>query len=280
MFQYAAGLALALDHGQTLKLDIGGYIDYHLHHGFELQNVFNCTADIATVHDVRVLIGWQSLPLVMRLLSQPCMNILRSSALIVEPHFNYWSGIGSVPGNCYLYGYWQSHKYFDKHTSELRKEFTFQPPLNDKNQEIASQILTSHAVSLHVRRCDYQTNPKNIHLYHVCTLDYYRSAIDYISNSIDRPVFIVFSDDMDWVKENLHIDGPTQYIDHNRGSDSFNDMRLMSLCQHHIIANSTFSWWGAWLNADPDKTVVAPRQWFKNCRMNSIDLIPNNWILI
>jgi hypothetical protein len=110
-------------------------------------------------------------------------------------------------------------------------------------------------------------------------LDYYREAIRHIAERVEQPRFFVFSDDIAWVKDNLIIDFPSHYVDHNHGTESYSDMRLMSLCQHHIIANSSFSWWGAWLNPITDKIVIAPRRWFAN-QTDVRDLIPQDWVTL
>ncbi|HQS38500.1 MAG TPA: alpha-1,2-fucosyltransferase, partial [Methylotenera sp.] len=159
---------------------------------------------------------------------------------------------------------------------QIRKDFTFKLALSVKNSAIIEQISQVNAVSLHVRRGDYVTNAKNAFI-GVCSLEYYRKAVEYVKNQVDKPVFFVFSDDIEWVKSNLPIDFPCFYIDHNHGIESFNDMRLMSHCKHHIIANSSFSWWGAWLNANSEKIVIAPQQWFAN-NTNVNDLLPESWI--
>ena len=129
------------------------------------------------------------------------------------------------------------------------------------------------AVSLHVRRGDYVSDPKTKAILGVCSLDYYRAAIAHIAERIESPAFFVFSDDIAWAKANLEIPFPCEYVDHNQGQQSYNDMHLMSLCKHHIIANSSFSWWGAWLNPRKDKIVIAPENWFAN-NEDAKDLIP------
>jgi hypothetical protein len=279
MFQYAAGRALSLRSGVPLRLDITGFADYGLHQGFELQRIFNCPVEIATEEDVKDILGWQSLPSVRRVMSRPRMKIFRRTSFVVEPHFQYWSNIDNVLPTCYLAGYWQSEKYFSKVSSQIRKDFSFRLSMGNRNTELAKQIIQVEAVSLHVRRGDYANNPKTMETHGLCSLDYYRNAIQFISKKVRRPHFFVFSDDINWVKSNLKIDMPCQYVDHNQGLESYNDMRLMSLCQHHIIANSSFSWWGAWLNSNQNKIVIAPKKWFAN-DTNVKDLIPDNWIKI
>ena len=279
MFQYAVGRALSLESGQLLRLDTSSFTDYGLHQGFELQRVFNCQIQVATQSDLRRVLGWQSSPVVRRLLTRPGFSAFRRKGFVVEPHFHYWPGISEVQADCYFVGYWQSGKYFQSHASVIRDDFTFALPLTDKNVQFAKQISKVQAVSLHVRRGDYINNIKTNATHGVCPIEYYRAAIQYISNRVKRPYFFIFSDDIAWVQDNLKMEMPCQYINHNQGASSFNDMHLMSLCQHHIIANSSFSWWGAWLNPNPGKIVIAPKRWFTNSR-NTSDLTPASWITL
>lgn len=277
MFQYAAGRALSLKHSVPLQLDVSGFMNYELHQGFELRRIFNCTGDIASEADVREILGWQFTSGVRRVVSRPSMAALRRNAFVIEPHFQYWSGIKNAPSNCYITGYWQSEKYFSDITEKIRKDFSFKLPLEYKNFELANKISQTNAVSLHVRRGDYISDIKNSATYEMCSLDYYKRSICNIAEKVDSPYFYIFSDDVAWARDNLKIEFMHQYIDHNRGTESYNDMRLMSLCKHHIIANSSFSWWGAWLNPSLEKIVIAPKHWFAN-QTNVQDLLPLGWI--
>lgn len=279
MFQYAVGRALSLECGQLLRLDVSDFADYKLHQGFELYNIFNYAAEIATEAEVRSILGWQFLTGIRQLVARPSLAMIRRRGFVVEPHFHYWPEIRNVPQDCYLAGYWQSEKYFQKVASVIRDDFIFKTPLINRNAEFAEQIGQVNAVSLHIRRGDYIKNPKNVATYGLCTLDYYRAAIQHVYERIEQPYFFIFSDDIIWVKDNLKIDLPCLYIDHNYGAESYNDMRLMSLCRHHIIANSSFSWWGAWLNPFPEKIVVAPKKWFVN-ENNIEDLYPQGWMVL
>jgi len=277
MFQYAAGRALSLKCECDLLLDISAFTNYGLHQGFELQRVFNCTTGIATETDVRKVLGWQSPSFVRRIVLRSSMEKFRSEEFVVEPHFQYWSGINDLTEDCYLYGYWQTEKYFAAEAEQIRKDFTFKLPMESNNAELAQHISQVNSVSLHVRRGDYVSNSKNIATHGLCSLEYYLVAIQHIAKHIECPHFFIFSDDIAWVKDNLKIDFPHQYVDHNYGAESYNDMRLMSMCKHHIIANSSFSWWGAWLNPKVDKVVIAPKCWFAN-KTNIQDLIPQSWV--
>lgn len=262
-----------------LRLDVSGFAGYGLHHGFELSRVFACNPEVASENEIHDLLGWRAPRFVRKILVRPSLAMLHGTRLVVEPHFHYWPGISSVPHNAYLAGYWQSEKYFSSVTEVIHADFTFRQPLSKNNAELAERIGKTMAVSLHVRRGDYVTDVKANAAHGLCTMEYYRAAVLYMAEHVDQPEFFVFSDDIAWVKANLEIDFPCQFIGHNQGLESHNDMRLMSLCRHHIIANSSFSWWGAWLNPDSNKIVVAPRKWFAN-GTSVKDLYPAGWVLI
>lgn len=279
MFQYAAGRALSLEYDQPLRLDVSGFANYGLHQGFELQRVFYCQSEIADESEVRNILGWPFSPGIRKQLARKSLALFRSKGFIVEPHYHYWPEIKNVPPNCYLDGYWQSEKYFQDAASVIRVDFTFKTPLANRNAEIVEHIGQQNSVSLHIRRGDYATDSNTNATHGLCSLDYYRNAIQYVAERIKHPFFYIFSDDIAWVKDNLKMNLPCQYIDHNRGAESYNDMRLMSLCRHHIIANSSFSWWGAWLNPRPEKIVIAPQKWFAN-NNNIKDLFPQGWVTL
>lgn len=279
MFQYATGRALALRLGDTLRVDISGFEGYGLHQGYELARVFSCNPLVAREQDVRDLLGWRSSRIARKILMRPSLAIFHGPSLVVEPHFNYWPGIRGVSRNAYLLGYWQTERYFSEAAETIRTDFAFREPLSAKNKELTERISQTIAISLHVRRGDYVSDPKANAAHGLCSLDYYRAAVRHIAEHIDRPEFFIFSDDIGWVKENLKIDFPCWHVDHNLGAESYNDMRLMSLCRHHIIANSSFSWWGAWLNPSPNKTVIAPKRWFSR-ETNAEDIFSFGWVLL
>ncbi|MFJ7565835.1 alpha-1,2-fucosyltransferase [Herminiimonas sp. NPDC097707] len=277
MFQYASARAQAIKKNSQLCLDISGFSNYKLHQGFELQRLFNLPYEIATPKDISDALGWQSPAIVRRVISQPYCAFLRHENFVAEPHFHYWPGIKNISDNCYLSGYWQSEKYFADLSVDIREDFRFLPILQGPNFELAKQLTAETSVSVHIRRGDYINNPKNISTFQVCSLEYYQAAIKYVTERVAQPVFYIFSDDIKWVKENLKMDFPHHYLSHNQGGESYNDMRLMSLCKHHIIANSSFSWWGAWLNPDQRKIVVAPKKWFV-AEFDTRDLYPPAWV--
>lgn len=276
MFQYAAGRALALATGQPLLLDLSGFANYRLHQGFEIERVFRAPVAPADAATVRKLLGWRSAGITRRVLKHLQSPFLRGSRLVIEPHFNYWPDLMERKSASYLMGYWQSEKYFEDVERTIRSDFTFRAPLRGVNAEIEARMRDTHSVSLHVRRTDYISHRKTAEIMHVQDVGYYRSAAELLARELDAPVYYVFSDDMAWVRENLGFLPRVELIDHNRGGDSYQDMQLMSRCKHHVIANSSFSWWGAWLNPDPGKIVVAPSAWFRN-GLDDTDLIPSRW---
>lgn len=277
MFQYATARAVAENMDETLLLDVSGFSNYKLHNGFELSCVFAGPKEIATKDDLQQVLGWQSKPIIKRFLFRNEFSWLRSKQFVIEPHFQYWDGIEGIPSNAYLSGYWQSEKYFKSIESVIREDFKFKQPMSAENRKIADEIVKNNAVSLHIRRGDYVKDAATLVTHGLCSLEYYHAAIQLISEQVEQPKFFIFSDDIEWVKGNLKIDFPTHFIDHNHGPESYNDMRLMSLCKHNIIANSSFSWWGAWLNQCQTKIVVAPKRWF-NKQTDTNDLIPAKWI--
>ena len=138
-------------------------------------------------------------------------------------------------------------------------------------------IQSSDAVAIHVRRGDYISNQNTTEFHGICSLDYYHKAIDEIISKVNDPHFFVFSDDPEWTQENLKIDAPTTYVAHNSSDKNYEDLRLMSLCNHFIIANSSFSWWGAWLSRNESKIVIAPSRWFQDIKYNDSDRLPEEW---
>lgn len=181
-----------------------------------------------------------------------------------------------TPDKVWLRGFWQTYKYMNAINDRLLADFTFVPFSDSRNIETAKEIMSSESVSIHVRRGDYLKPRIRIVSGNICTTEYYNEAISIIKEKVANPRFFVFSNDIEWVKQNLDIPEAV-YVNNNNNENSFRDMQLMSLCKHNIIANSSFSWWGAWLNRNSGKVVIAPKKWFHNESVCSADLIPDNW---
>ena len=199
--------------------------------------------------------------------------------MFVDSLSNHRYHLTEMTEKCYLMGNWQSERYFSQVAEIIRRDLSFKTPLTDRNAELMELMDKIEVVSLHVRRGDIASNLASMAIHGLCSLEYYRRAIEYVTVRVAKPEFVIFSDDMTWVRENLSIDYPCHYVDHNKGFESYNDMHLMSLCDHHIIANSSFSWWGAWLNPKGNKIVVAPQRWFL-ANYDSSDIVPSSWIQI
>ncbi|OGU16102.1 MAG: hypothetical protein A2X61_13405 [Ignavibacteria bacterium GWB2_35_12] len=279
MFQYAAGKALAEHRGVELKLDISDF-QFYTNRWFSL-NHFNINADIASDEEISKFIGKNKSKSLMLLRERIGRLLpLKRRKIYYEHHFHYDEGFFNLPSNIYINGYWQSEKYFKDIKSIILNDLSFKEPLEGLNNEISVKILSSNSVSIHIRRGDYVTN-KITHLTHgVCGIEYYINAINYISKHLEEPHFFIFSDEPDWAKTNLRTSFPISFVNHNSGQNDFEDMRLLSLCRHHIIANSSFSWWGAWLCRNENKIVIAPQKWFNEYKADTKDLYPEDWIIL
>lgn len=266
LFQYALGRHLAVLNQTELKLDVSllDEINDWTYRTYGLGE-FNIKATLATKDEIKRLQGiWGGFA-----------KFLGLQISVSEPHFHFYAPILSLKEDVYLEGYWQSEKYFRDIVHLIREDLTPKTPHSKPCQTLKKFIAQSNAVSVHIRRGDYASTSKANRYLKPCEADYYQKAIDYLINWVSKPVFFIFSDDILWVKANFKIDFPTHYIEGNSAQE---DLLLMASCQHHIIANSTFSWWGAWLNRHPDKIVIAPQKWFSTERFDTRDLLPETWI--
>lgn len=274
MFQYAAGRSLALANNCQLKLDISFYKNYGFR-AYELE-LFNINAEIASAAEVSQLVGMQ--PRLAKYLHKR-LGVSKST-YFPERDFSFDSQFFGIKLPIYLDGYWQSPKYFSSVADQVGGELTPIEPLAGQNLEVADQMAQVNSISIHVRRGDYLTNQATNKVHGFVGVDYYKRAIHFILREIEVPYFFVFSDDLAWAKKNLGLVENVIFVDHNTGERSYEDMRLMSLCQHHIIANSSFSWWGAWLSSKPNKVVIAPKKWFATSSNSTRDLLPTGWVTI
>jgi|SRR3989338_363061 len=282
IFQYAAGRRAAFINNTQLKLDITGYEkqegitprEYMLH-DFNIQENFASIAEIEKFKKIpRSFIG-KYLSKVIKWITP-----FHRQSYIKERHFHFDPEILKIKENTYLEGYWASEKYFADIEDIIRSEFTFKKKPNEENKKMIDKIQNCNSVAIHIRRGDYISDAKTREHHGSCGPDYYHQAISIIAKKISNPHFFLFSDDPDWVKANLKLTYPSFYINFNTGNKSYEDLRLISLCKHNIIANSSFGWWGAWLNKNPDKIVIAPRKWFQDDSINTEDLISKSWIRI
>lgn len=277
MFQYAIGRALALRQGDRLLLDTTTYsahTDDPNYRGYGLGN-FNVEADEASIEEIES-VKYPKGKLARKLWVSFEYRVLRRRHVKFEP------SVMRRKGNIYLEGYWQSPKYFNAIRATLVKELNLKRGFSPAAQDIASTISKSkgHSVSLHVRRGDYVASEANIKLYGShCNEGYYSKALGILSAQKGDLSVFVFSDDIEWVKGNLPMPTDTVYVSETSAPD-YERMMLMALCQSHIIANSTFGWWPAWLDDKQGKTVIAPSVWIPGIDLPVDDILPSEWIRI
>lgn len=277
LFQYAAGRRIAVKNNIPLKLDLSWFKDqsdrpYSLNHFATIQ-------DIASPAEVARLKG-SKLTYLKEILLQKA-NLDRHDGkrtLILEKSLDFDPNILQISGSAYLIGFWQSEKYFKDIEGMIKKEFVVRTPPDLENIKVANEIRNTEAVCIHVRRGDYVSDPKTNQSIGLCSLEYYYRAIDHIISKVEKPHFFIFSNDPSWTQRHIRIDAPITYVRHNPSDKNFEDLRLMTFCKHFIIANSSFSWWGAWLSSNERKIVIAPAQWFRGEQYNDDDRLPKEWI--
>lgn len=275
MFQYAAGRRLAGKLGTNLKLDLSwfsGRRDRHYALGaFNIRATPCSRADIASVTGARPTrrdrllrgLGIRPAPPVLALCEE-------------ERPYHFDRAFLKQRDNVYLSGAWQSERYFEDIPDLLRTELSVHGPAKGRNRELLQQIVHCESVAVHVRRGDDDADPAASARRATCEPDYYHRAIAQLVQAVHRPHFFVFSDDPAWVRANLAFEQPATMVDHNGPTRDHEDMRLMRGCKHSIIANSAFGWWGAWLNRNPAKIVIAPKRWLRD--EPTPDLVPHGWI--
>ncbi len=277
MFQYAAGRCLSYLHKTDLKLDMG-FLNADSQNKYTQRHyaldVFNINAGLANELDLKPFLPLEKNKITRAL--QRKLPILYFTIVANESGHAFHKEFYSYPKNVYLNGFWQSEKYFEPVKDVLITEFTLKEPLNKENKELENKIAYSNSVSLHIRRGDYVTHKEARDFHGNCSLEYYKEAISYLKNTCGNINLFIFSDDINWVKDNLKTEVPIYFVDLNNPSHI--DLHLMSLCRHNIIANSSFSWWGAYLNQNPNKRVIAPKKWFANPNIVTPDIYPDNWV--
>lgn len=277
MFQYALGRSLALKNNTELKLDITAFEVYKLHK-YSLGEAFGANIKISSKDEINEFRRYRTRTgkrwFLRNLLLSDTSKYFREKFSAFDPE------VLTLGSDVYLDGYWQSEKYFKKIESVIRTDFSFTLPQGERDKEVFNLINESNSVSIHIRRADYVTDANANKTLGTCSAEYYTKAVDILVQKVTDPHFFVFSDDHEWVRKHITINYPAVYVDHNSADTNFQDMRLMASCKHNIIANSSFSWWGAWLNGNQNKIVIAPKQWFADASKNDSDLIPSTWTRI
>ena len=258
MFQYALGKSISIKHNAILKLDISAYDKFKPHNGYRL-NAFNIDEHIASRYEMRIF----------KILSK--LSIFTKKVRYKEKERTIYDKNVFNDSHIYLSGYWQNEKYFLDIKDILQKKFMPKEEISIHAKEYLKIIQSTNSVSIHIRRGDYLKHPN----LGVLGLHYYISAVEYLSRKKEDLTFFIFSDDIEWCMENFEFLEKKVYVKHTK--TDIDDMFLMRNCQHNIIANSTFSWWAAWLNENNDKIIISP----KTCMAenpNNYEWAPKPWI--
>lgn len=278
MFQYALGRRLAYKHRTSLKLDLSWFETQTLR-SYQLDTL-KISATVASLNEVEKLkrAKWAGLKGRVNQAIQRRLPYYRKRVVVEQAPFFDPQIVKYISRNAYLTGYWQSEKYFTSIAPLLREELKLKEQLSVDSQVWAEKISRVNSVSLHVRRGDYVDNSHTSKFHGTCSLTYYADAIDNLRHSFPKMTTFVFSDDMNWARHNLGNHSLVEFVELNNINRDQEELMLMSLCDHHIIANSSYSWWGAWLGNCPGKIVVAPQKWFNDTTLETKDLIPETWI--
>ena len=279
MFQYSLGRHLSIRNKTNLKFDISslGLKDpSNTKRNYSLS-VFKVEESFATDKEI----GWFKKYKFKKgkLWFWYNRTIASRKKYLWEENINFENQILFMNNPIYIDGWWQKESYFKEISEIIKKDFTLKKELSEYSKKIEREIKNSNSVSIHVRRGDYVSDKKTNEWIGVCSPEYYESAINEIKKKISNPHFFIFSDDQGWAKLNIKTGSPTIYVSENSNRPE-EDMYLMSLCKNNIIANSSFSWWGAWLNKNNNKIVIAPKRWFKAEKMSKFGIIPDSWIKI
>lgn len=290
IFQYAAGRAIASARGCRLRLDLSHFSDPGEFRRFALDAyAFNAgifpwptkvrwdrrvvTAAL-TGRELRALARSSPLRAVRRLLSP---DSWRERPLVAEAGFDFDPAVAAAPPGSYLLGYFQSERYFAAIAEEMRATFRAPRIVDATNRDWLARIAAAHAVAVHVRRGDY-LNPVTAARHGVCSAGYFRAAIATMRARVPGATFFAFSEDRDWVRETLAAPDLV-VVDANGPDAAAQELMLMAACRHHVIANSSLSWWGAWLAAAPGQLVIAPTPWFGEPTPTP-DLLPRQWMTL
>lgn len=275
MFQYAAAKSIAYRIGADLFYDQEYFLSpekFGSHWQYQL-NLLKTNIEPAKILPLQSFVY-----LIYRIIRKLSLWGFSIPRFFFENKNGYDFRIQKINSSVWMDGYFQSEKYFKTIRSEILKEFQPRIELDEVNKKIAENMKQTNSISLHVRRGDYVTNSAASQVHGTCNGEYYQKAIAHFEEMSEKSVFYIFSDDLSWAKENIKINSEVHYVDQNTGTNSYRDLFLMSQCKHHIIANSSFSWWGAWLNSNSKKTVIAPKRWYLDPKMVTDDIYPEEWL--
>ena len=276
MFQYAFFIKYK-ELKENVKIDIGFYEHTPIHNNYELEKIFGIKEVFCTKNEL----------INLKDINKSIYNKIKRKIFGWKPQtyyehtidYSYKPEIFNLTKPTYLQGCWISAKYFEDIEEIIRQKYIFPNFTDIQNINLYKLIKERNSVSVHIRRGDYLKDKKYTG---ICEEIYYKKAVEYAIANINKPYFIIFSDDILWCKQNLSFFNNTEhkYIDWNKGTNNYRDMQIMTICKHNIIANSTFSWWGAWLNNNANKIIISPSKWFAVDKLNNISLIQRSWIKI
>jgi hypothetical protein len=272
MFQYAAGRTLAHLNNTFVKLDVSSFSENKLR-TFDLLSL-NATVGFATKEEISNLLPVHNFEKAFQYLSP-----LKKRSYYREKEFSFNKKVLALGKNVYLKGYFQSEKYFLPAKNIIISEFTFKKEFVKTIDYFSATLRNNDSVSVHIRRGDFDQDPVTTNYHGTLDAGYYNTAIELIRSRIPNATFYFFSDNIDWVKENLSIPSAV-FVSGNITKNHIEDLYLMSQCRHNIIANSSFSWWGAWLNDNQNKVIIAPEKWFNKGPKDTQDIIPKEWYKI
>lgn len=276
LFQYACGRALAQRRRTRLLLDLSHYRGHELRR-FELDHFAvryrrAALKDLGRFRDLGGRAALASAP--WRLFGRGPCTVVR------ERDFRYDPEAFAAGGHLSLEGFWQSYRYFEDYAGELRAELSPREPLEGPEAALAARVAGGETVAVHVRGGDYRLDPEANRTLGALAPDYYAAALALVRRRVRDPLFLVFSDDPAWAQRALPPGDRVEHVASRPPGRGWVDLWLMSRCRHQVIANSTFSWWAGWLNPDPGKIVVAPRQWFRDGSRDTSDLLPGDWTAV
>ncbi len=270
MFQYATAKAIAVKHNTQVTANISAFNTYKVHPLSLDKLSCNCMFD----SHVTILSRFLNLPKFRKIFSKfsGLFNVY------IEKDLSYNPKLINSTKDVSLYGYFQSEKYFTDIRGTLLKEFSLSAPLASDEAALEKLIIEIDSIAIHIRRGDYVTDTSANSVHGTCENDYFINALSSLRISkhlSETTTLFIFSDDIDWCRDNISFDYKTVFVEGSSEKPEV-DIYLMSKCNHQVISNSTFSWWAAWLNTNPNKCVIAPLKWFKTIH-DSKDIVPEQW---
>ena len=279
MFQYAIASVIAKKNNSEVFLDLSFFENQEKYPGFTPRqfglDIFDVEYKLIDKKDIQTLFFDTPINPFCKLFSFPKKKVYKEIA------FDFNSNLLLFKPPLYLEGYFQTEKYFKEMESMILDKFKFPENIGTTNDQYQKLIIQDDSVSVHFRRGDYVNDVIAANFHGSCSIEYYKKAFQNITAKVKNPHFFIFSDDISWVEKHIkNWHHKITFVKQNKEEKSWIDMLLMSRCKHNIIANSSFSWWGAWLNNNTDKIIISPNIWFNDSTIDTSDIVPKSWIRI